>query len=182
METELKGEKELWYVMRVYKNEKKAEELLSGRGGLRYFIPKEQVLRVRHGKKVSCMVPVIPSLVFVRATRKQAVEFKKNIYNDLQFVIWRCDEGDHYLTVPDKQMEDFMQVCLQTQQKVTFYRPEEINLKKSMRVRVHGGVLDSVEGVFLKVAGKRRKQVLVIIPDMLAVSAEVEPEYLEIIE
>ena len=75
-----------------------------------------------------------------------------------------------------------MQVCLQTQQKVTFYRPEEINLKKGMRVRVHGGVLDSVEGVFLKVAGKRRKQVLVIIPDMLAVSAEVEPEYLEIIE
>ena len=51
-----------------------------------------------------------------------------------------------------------------------------------MRVRVHGGVLDSVEGVFLKVAGKRRKQVLVIIPDMLAVSAEVELEYLEIIE
>ena len=157
METELKGEKELWYVMRVYKNEKKAEELLSGRGGLRYFIPKEQVLSVRHGKKVSCMVPVIPSLVFVRATRKQAVEFKKNIYNDLQFVIWRCDEGDHYLTVPDKQMEDFMQVCLQTQQKVTFYRPfPAICVRTSMErlMAIDKGV--HIFAIFLRDSNKHR--------------------------
>ena len=157
METELKGEKELWYVMRVYKNEKKAEELLLGRGGLRYFIPKEQVSRVRHGKKVSCMVPVIPSLVFVRATRKQAVEFKKNIYNDLQFVIWRCDEGDHYLTVPDKQMEDFMQVCLQTQQKVTFYRPfPAICVRTSMErlMAIDKGV--HIFAIFLRDSNKHR--------------------------
>lgn len=171
-----------WFVMRAYKNERKAEEYLSGTGGLEHFIPKEQVLRTRHGKKIACMAPVIPSLVFVRATRQQLVEFKKNVYNDLQFVVWCRDGAQPCLTVPDKQMTDFIQVCEQKEHKIAFYKPDEINLSRGMRVRIHGGILDSVEGTFIKIAGKRRRQVVVIIPDMLAVSAEVEPEYIQLIE
>lgn len=176
------AEQEQWFVMRVYKNERKAEEYLLGSDGLRHFIPKEQVLRTRHGKKIACMAPVIPSLVFVHATRQQVVEFKKTVYNDLQFVIWKTDDASTYLTVSDKQMDDFIRVCEQKEHRITFYKPEEINLSKGTRVRIHGGLLDSVEGTFVKVAGKRSKQVLVIIPDMLAVSAEVAPEYIEVIE
>lgn len=182
METPPKQGEKCWYVMRAYKNERKAEELLSGKDGLTHYIPKEQVLRTRHGKKVACMVPVIPGLVFVYATQHQVVAFKRDIYNDLQFVIWEFDTNRHYLIVPDKQMSDFIRLCEQKERKVTFHKPSEIQLEKGTRVRIHGGVLDSVEGTFLKIAGKRRKQVLIILPDMLAASAEVEPEYLEVID
>lgn len=174
-------EEERWYVMRVYKNEKQAEELLSSKDGLEYYIPKEEVVRTRHGKKIICKVPVIPSLVFVHATHSQIIAFKLQRYNRLQFVLWSRDGNSSYLTVPDNQMNSFIQVCEQEQKKVTFYKPGEIHLEEGVKVRVHGGALDNVEGTFVKVAGKRSRQVVVLLVGVMAVSAEVEPEYLQII-
>lgn len=171
-----------WYVMRAYKNEKKAEELLSGSRGLTYFIPKKKVIRTRERKKVISLEPVIRSLVFVYATQQQIITFKKEIYNDLQFVIWKCDGGIHYLTVPTQQMHNFIQVCEQKEQEVAFYRPDQIQVEKGQRVRVHGGAFDKLEGIVMKVEKKRNKQFVVLIPQVLAASIKVDPEYLEIIE
>ena len=42
--------------------------------------------------------------------------------------------------------------------------------------------LDQVEGYFIKIGRKRGKQLVVIIPDLLAVSAEVAPEYIQVID
>lgn len=66
-----------WFVMRAYKCEGKAEERLSGDDGLEHFIPKHYAVRVYHGVKSRRLVPVIPSLVFVRASRRQLIRFKK---------------------------------------------------------------------------------------------------------
>lgn len=71
-----------WFVMSAYKNEKKAEEKLSGKNGLEYFIPKCYVMRIYHGVKSKRLVPIIPNLVFVHASRKQITDFKK-LYNFL---------------------------------------------------------------------------------------------------
>ena len=172
----------MWYVMRAYKNEKKAEELLSGNHGLTYFIPKQKVIRTNERKKVITMEPVIRSLVFVYATQQQIVAFKRDIYNDLQFVIWKCDGGIRYLTVPTNQMNNFIQVCEQKEQEVVFYRPDQIQVEKGQRVRVHGGTFDKLEGIVVKVEKKRSKQFLVLVPEVLAASIKVDPEYLEIIE
>ena len=57
-----------WFAMSAYKNEKKAEEMLKGKDGLEYFIPKHYAVRVYHGVKSkrlyqssrissSCMLP-----------------------------------------------------------------------------------------------------------------------------
>ena len=53
--------------MSAYKNEKKAEEMLKGKDGLEYFIPKHYAVRVYHGVNQSlyqssrisssCMLP-----------------------------------------------------------------------------------------------------------------------------
>lgn len=94
--------------MHSYKNEKKAEEKLQEYGQMRFFIPKERAVRTRNGKKIVIMVPVIPSLVFVQASQKQIVNFKKSVYNDLQFVIWREHDGKttRYLTVENRDMQN----------------------------------------------------------------------------
>lgn len=170
-----------WYVMRVYKNEKKAEEKLSGEDGLPFFIPKQQAIRTLHGRKTVFWVPLIPSMVFVYATHRQIVKFKKEVFNELQFVTWKRDSEMSYLTVPSVQMDSFIRMCEQKQQAVSFFKPSEIQFEKGTKVRVHGGPFDRVEGTFVRVSGKRRKQVVVILLDMLAVSAEIEPEYIEII-
>ena len=99
-----------WFVMSAYKNEKKAEEKLSGKDGLEYFIPKCYAVRVYHGVKSKRLVPVIPNLVFVHASRKQITDFKK-YHNFLQFVTWEKSTGLEYLVVPDEQMESFITIA-----------------------------------------------------------------------
>lgn len=170
-----------WYVMRAYKNEKKAEELLSGKNGMTYFIPKQKVIRTYQGKKVITTEPVIHSLVFVFASQKQIVNFKRYIFNDLQFVSWKRDNSTNYLTVPSDEMDNFIRMCTQKEQEVTFYTPADIQVEKGQKVRVHGGTFDKMEGILVKTYKKRNKQLVVIIPDILAASANVAPEYLEIL-
>lgn len=181
-----------WFVLRAYKNEKKAEEVLSGANGLPYFIPKQYAVRVYHGKKTRRLVPVIPGLVFVQATRGNLCEFKKH-HNFLQFVMrtrnanadrtapsGRTDQD--YLVVPEKQMADFMRVAGQYEENVAYYSPEELHLEKGTRVRILGGPFDGVEGVFLKVQGARARRLVVQIPNTLAAVVSVEPDLVEVIK
>ncbi len=177
-----------WYVMRVYQNERKAEEQLADKEyGLKHFIPKREVLRTRHGKKVLCSEPVIRSLVFVHSTQEDIVRFKQNRYNGLQFVVWKRDGGVRYLTVPDAEMDSFILVCKQNSQKVTFHTPGERDFEEALeegdKVRIHGGVLDTLEGYVAKVKGSRGKQLVVVVSGVLAVStAQVKDGFIEVVE
>lgn len=168
--------------MRVYKNEKQAEAKLSGPDGLPYFIPKRYAMRTYHGKKSPRLVPVIPSLIFVRASHRALVSFKQSRYNELQFIRSGRDGHGECLTVRDKDMDSFIRVCEQYSDTAVFYKPEDINVEKGTKVRVHGGALDNVEGIFVRVSGKRSKQLVVLLTGVMAVSTTVQPEYLEIIE
>ena len=54
MENEKTKKATQWYVMRAYKNERRAEECLSGNTyGLSFFIPKQRKLRTVNGRKVN---------------------------------------------------------------------------------------------------------------------------------
>ena len=101
-----------WFVMRAYKSEQKAEEKLGGKDGLEYFIPKCYAVRVYHGVKSKRLVPAIPNLVFVHASRSQILDFKKRC-NFLQFVMWKKSTGLEYIVVPDEQMDSFIKVASQ---------------------------------------------------------------------
>lgn len=193
-----------WFVLRAYKNEKKAEEVLSGESGLPYFIPKQYAVRTYHGKKTKHLVPVIPGLVFVYATHADICELKKR-HNFLQFVMKtrRTATSTHmqpapdrataglvstpkttqdYLIVPDKQMADFIQVAGQHEAAIDFYAPEELHLEKGTPVRILGGPFDGVEGTFLKVQGARARRLVVQIPNTLVAVVSVEPDLVEVIK
>ncbi len=169
-----------WFVMRAYKSEGRAEETLSGEGGLEYFIPKRYVMRTYHGIKSKRLVPVIPSLVFVHASQQQIVSFKK-INNFLQFVMWEKSSGLEYLVVPDDQMENFIKVSSQNSESTVYFKPEEIDIKKGTRVRIHGGNFDGVTGTFMQVKGKRNKRLVVMLDGIIAIAAEVDPDLIEIL-
>ena len=86
------------------------------------------------------------------------------------------------MKVPDGQMNDFIKVAGSYAEDLVYYSPDELDLKKGTRVRVHGGTFDGVEGTLLKVKGKRNKRVVICIKDVTAISvAEFEPELLEIL-
>ena len=164
-----------WFAMSAYKNEKKAEEMLKGKDGLEYFIPKHYAVRVYHGVKSKRLVPVIPNLVFVHASRKQITDFKKK-YNFLQFMMWEKSTGLKYIVVPDKQMEDFMFVM--------DLNPDGVSLNSEIltvghKVKVIKGEFSGIEG---EVAIEANKTYVVIrIKDLLTASVKVPKSYLKII-
>lgn len=168
-----------WYVMRAYKSEMKAENLL-GENNLECFIPKQYAIRTYHGVKSKCLVPIIPSLVFVHASREQLLDFKKQ-YNFLQFVIWKRKDEVEQLIVPNDQMENFIKVASSQDEGITYYKPDEIDIKKGTRVRIHGGQFDGVTGVFMKVKGKRNRRIVVLLDGIVAVAAEVQPDLIEVL-
>ena len=170
-----------WYVMRAYKNEVRAEEKLSGEDGLPFFIPKTYVLRTFHGKKSRRLVPAIPSLVFVHASRVQLNAFKLN-YPFLQYVMLKRSEGMEYMKVPERQMESFIKVASQTEESLTYFQPEEIEIKAGTRIRVIGGPFDGAEGFFVKIQGKRNRRLVVKLDGVMAISAEVTPDLVEVVK
>ena len=179
---EISGEMPQWFVMNAYKSEQKAEEKLSAIGGLEYFIPKHYVKRKYQGRLKKVLVPVIPNLVFVHARYEEIEEFKRSC-PFLHYATRRIDGGNKIMKVPDAQMEDFIKVASRMADDVVYYSPDELDLKKGCRVRVHGGTFDGVVGTLLKVKGKRSKRVVICIQDVAALSiADFEPELLEVLK
>ena len=169
-----------WYVMRAHKSEAKAEERLAA-DGLEFYVPKQYVVRIYHGKKTKRLVPVIPGMVFVHASQTAIADFKKR-NNYLQFVIWNKTDGQAYLTVPDNQMRDFIRVTSDPNSEAFYLRPDEINIAKGTRVRIMGGQLDGVCGVFMKVLGKRNRRLVIMLDGVGGLAVEVSPDLIEVIE
>ena len=169
-----------WFVMSAYRQEKKAEAELLARG-LKCFVPKRYVVKTLNGKKFRTLHPVVPNLVFLYASWNEVIALKKSI-EYLQFQTRVIQQKRQVMTIPDKEMEQFMLVAHQVEQELVYYRPEELCVSGGEHVRVVGGSFNGVEGRLVKVAGKRQKRVVIEIEGLLALAVTVEnPEYIEII-
>ncbi|MDR0893873.1 MAG: UpxY family transcription antiterminator [Prevotellaceae bacterium] len=168
-----------WFVMNAYKSENKAEEALKSKG-LQYFIPKCYAVRVYHGVKSKRLVPAIPNLVFVQASKREIIDFKK-VYGFLQFVMWVKSTGMEHLVVPDEQMENFIKIASRHEETTIYHKPGDIDIQKGTRICIHGGQFDGVKGVFMRVRGKRSRRVVIMLEGVMAISVEVNPDLIEII-
>ena len=173
-----------WYVLRtLYRSELKVRDGLR-LAGLRAYVPMRwQVVSVK-GQNERRLVPAISELVFVKGD-----EDKINLFKSC------CKETVYWMTRPlldkprqrekivvsDKAMNDFIRVTEQTERAVTYFRPDEVRLGKGDRIRIHGGAFDGVEGVLIKVKGKREKQLVVSIPDLAVAAVSVKPDVVEVV-
>ena len=62
-----------------------------------------------------------------------------------------------------------------------YLEPSMINFAKGTRVRIIGGAFDGVEGCFVKIKGVRSRRVVVEVEGLAVATAEIEPQYIEII-
>lgn len=178
---ELANELPRWHVMRAYKAEKVAEEWLSG-ADLRYFIAKQWAVREYHGRKGRYMVPAIPGIIFIKATRGELAQAKLSMPR-LQYVMDHAVDPPEPLTVPERQMENFIAVASRAldTDAVEFLLPDEQMPAAGAQVRIHGGLFDGVVGTFRRVKGHRSRRLVVELPGLGAVSAEVRPDLVEVI-
>lgn len=176
------NENKQWYVMRTLGRfcengiKRKLDEC-----GVRYYQVMKPVVKTQNGKKIISEEPVIPNLLFVYGI-KDDITLLTVAGSHFQFVYNRCSgKQADCLIVPTKAMEDFIRVA-ESNEKSQIYMPEEIQLIQGQRIRMIGGALDGVEGFFVRKKGSRRKTLVVVLEGLLSVSAEVEPDMIEILD
>ena len=87
------------------------------------------------------------------------------------------------VTVPKKQMEQFMAVCNTYNENMVFHTPDELNLTEGTRVKIVGGTFDGVEGTFVRVEKGKHKHVVVLIEGIAAVVlAKVTDGYIQVLD
>ena len=175
----------MWYAMRAYKCEERAEEAIKSFISLDCFVAKRYELRVYHGKKYRKLVPLIPSLVFVRGKKSDVQRFKR-VHQYLQYMVIKEKGKDvsSPLIVPDRQMHDFMKVANRQEADVRWHAPGEIALAKGSRVRIIGGLCDGVEGILLRDKSLKNERLYITLPGVLGIISTVEvfPEWIEVME
>lgn len=148
---------------------------------IKVFTPMRWCLRTLQGKKVREEVPFIQDLLFVHSTRQQLDPLVEGTPT-LQYRYLRGAAYCTPMTVPTTEMERFI-LAVSTSESPRYYLPEEITpAMHGRRIRIVGGPLNGHEGSLLTTRGSRTKRLLVELPQLLAVSIEVNPEYIQIIK
>ncbi len=158
-----------WYVMRVtYQRELVAQRLLDGMGVMS-FVPTMKVKRRKTGGGTYWREEAkVHNYIFVYATLPDIQSIKTTKITYLRYMMAKGEDGRPTPQfVPQKQMEDFMAVC---RSEGATYLDTEIDLRKGDRVRIVGGPLKGVEGVYTKTSGRNERRVVVRIEGVAAVA------------
>ena len=173
----------LWFAMSAtFGRELKARNFLE-KNEVHCFIPmKYRMVNDKKQGKVRKLVPAINNLIFVYTT-KQRIQELKGLVNYLQYMTMPVDGRNVPIIVPEYQMQPFIAVCETHDEKLVYLAPDEINLEKGTPVRIVGSSFDGVEGTFVKVNKRRKKQVVVLVQGVAAVMiAELTDGYLQVLE
>lgn len=161
---------EAWYAMRVtYGRELKIQAAMNGK--FETFIPKCYKTVERFGKRHYELTSCISNLLFIYGTRNQIEEERQKqaeIKNDkkwhlLNFIM---NHENKMITVPNKQMEDFIRVSNLPAEELIPLDIREGESLTGQRVKVIDGPLVGIEGFIKRIEGNKR--VVVTIDGMLA--------------
>ena len=169
-----------WYALRAtYSRELKVQAQLAERG-VRTFVPMMWRRIEANGKQEKKLVPAVGNLVFVYCTREVLDAYIRS-FGDARPVNYYWDRTTNApLTIPDKEMENFITVASTLDEDLVFLTEVSDKLREGQTVKVKEGPFKGVEGKIVRIRKSRR--VLVELPGMLAVaSTYVDPKELEII-
>ena len=172
----------VWFAMSApYRRELKAKERLEGMG-IESFVPMTKAIVERRGIKRRETVPAIHNLIFVHTTKNIIKQAKQGI-EYLQYRTKPCNGKNTPIIVPDREMEQFITITNARMEEITYLQPDEIDIKKGTKVRIHGGTFNGTEGIFVKIKGKRNRRVVVLIEGLaaVAINAELSPDIIEIL-
>lgn len=176
------SENKHWYVLRaIFKQEQKVRDYLR-RQGLRCYVPMCWQKTDIGGRQIRRLVPAINELVFVYGHSEEISQLKSRCRETVYWLTTQKEGHREKLIVEEKAMDDFIRVTEQKEHRVVYYKPNEISLHHGDRIRIHGGNLDGVEGILLKVKGRREKQLVVSIPNLAIASVSIRPELIEVID
>lgn len=174
------SEEKQWFAMRAtYRRGLQIKSLLDQKG-ISNFIPMRYEIRIRNGRKKRELVPVISDLIFVYAAQPE-LQWIKDRNPCLQYLM--DIRNGQKIVVPDRQMRDFIAVAGTYDERLIYFSPDEVNLRKGTKVRITGGDFEGYEGVFIKVKGARDRRVVISLKGIIAMAmATLPPDLIEIID
>ena len=122
------------------------------------------------------LVPAINNLIFVHSTQERISGLKSSnkTLEPLRYMIDQTVQQPHtIMTVPDRQMQNFIRVASRTDDSVMFLDDENVVGKEGKRVKIIGGTFKGVTGVICRV--KRCKRVVVEIEGVASVAIAFVP-------
>lgn len=169
-----------WFVLKVSRKERLATEVLEG-AGLRTFCPTVPTDITIRGEKRIAERPLIPNTIFVSAP----FGILNSIRRQHPFITYCYQKQDgryKILYVPEREMERFIDSTEKMKNDITYFRPEEVELKTGDKVRIVGGIFDGYEGTLLKAKGRAKRMFLVNFELLGALGTHIEPQYIRLIK
>lgn len=142
--------------------------------GIECFVPVRTEIRQWSDRRRKVEVPVVPNLVFLRATRERAFELAGAIGYTLRYM--RNLETGKVLVIPDKQMADFIFLMGFDDDRVEV----DTTMERGDRVRILRGDFRDVEGELIRVDG--RTKVVVRLEGIAALAVEIARSSVEKID
>ena len=156
-----------------------AEKALSLEDRLDYYLPKHFVLRRYASGMKRVLVPLLPSMVFVRGRFSEVHRFQ-SIYSFIGFATLPKDGHRTPIVVPDPDMENFRIVADKCRDDLTYYSPREMKMHKGEYIRIIGGLFDGAVAKLVKVPGKRNRKLVVELPGIAEIATtSIEPQFVK---
>jgi hypothetical protein len=153
-----------WFPMRVaYGNTRRLlalSQLLEERHRIHY-IPMEYVTK---GEKVE-LVPAVSNLLFIQTNLEDLLNLKKTAeFKDFRFIMRPIpdnrDRQQEVVWVRDREMEDFIRVTTERNEKVLYLNNLDFALRPGARVEVKDGPFAGVQGIVKSI----QKHLCVVLP------------------
>jgi hypothetical protein len=151
-----------WYVIRCpFNRADRAKDILR-EVGIEYYVPMRRGYRtVGGGKRKKCVVPLLPSLLFIYCTAEAATTLMEHPHNNvLNYYYDHCvasrDGFNPPLTVRYPEMINFIRATCKPREGMRILGRDQIHFKGGERVRITGGQFVGVTGRVARAAGEQR--------------------------
>ena len=151
-----------WYPMRVTYNRQLRVKANLDRLGVENFLPMRDHTERRNGRIRHCRRPAISNLIFVRSTMERITKLKHTdpVSALMRYMTRRpVDHPDapaEILTVPEREMDNFIKATAGPESEYTYLRPDELRGHEHGRVLICSGPFAGVEGTIKRIHGTRR--------------------------
>ena len=168
-----------WYALRVFNNRilRTKEELECS--GARTYMAVKTLRETVNGRLVTRQIQLAPSLLFVRWTLDELLDYKREHFSDL--MIYRRAEGGGPAPIDEREMEMFILVTSSGDGAGLEYVGERLDFKPGERVRVIEGPFKGAEGIIKRI--KKDRKLLVAIQGVVVVAiSHIPGQFLEKVE
>ena len=169
-----------WFALKVSRKETLATSILE-KAGLRTYCPMAATDTTIQGKKVIVERPLIPNTIFAYAPFRHLNSIK-NANPFITYCYQKVEGKYKILQVPAREMELFIDSSTKMKNDITYFHPEEVELKQGDRVKIVGGLFDGYEGTLLKAKGRAKRMFLINFEMLGALGRHIDPQYIRVIK